>query len=184
MSDDAEYSARDVAMAVRRLDLMMSQMHLEMCERLGLSAAELLALAHLSRRRAAGADRADAPAAHDHRRHDGDAGQARGARLRRPRASRHRPPPHRRPSDQDGARPDLHAGARYGRRGGRRRPGGSIRRSAGPSSLTSRTISGVSVGAPPTVPRTAALTPARDIVGLAVAVLGTGDRCAERRNGL
>ena len=38
----------DVAMAVRRLDLMMSQMHLEMCERLGLSAAELLALAHLS----------------------------------------------------------------------------------------------------------------------------------------
>ena len=35
-------------MAVRRLDLMMSQMHLEMCERLGLSAAELLALAHLS----------------------------------------------------------------------------------------------------------------------------------------
>ena len=43
-----EYSARDVAMAVRRLDLMMSQMHLEMCERLGLSAGELLALAHLS----------------------------------------------------------------------------------------------------------------------------------------
>jgi DNA-binding MarR family transcriptional regulator len=38
----------DVAMAVRRLDLSMSQMHLEMCERLGLSAAELLALAHLS----------------------------------------------------------------------------------------------------------------------------------------
>jgi DNA-binding MarR family transcriptional regulator len=35
-------------MAVRRLDLMMSQMHLEMCERLGLSAGELLALAHLS----------------------------------------------------------------------------------------------------------------------------------------
>ena len=43
-----EYSARDVAMAVRRLDLMMSQMHLAMSERLGLSAAELLALAHLS----------------------------------------------------------------------------------------------------------------------------------------
>lgn len=43
-----DYSARDVAMAVRRLDLMMSQMHLEMCERLGLSAGELLALAHLS----------------------------------------------------------------------------------------------------------------------------------------
>lgn len=43
-----EYSARDVAMAVRRLDLMMSQMHLEMSERLGLSAGELLALAHLS----------------------------------------------------------------------------------------------------------------------------------------
>ena len=43
-----EYSARDVAMAVRRLDLLMSQMHLEMCERLGLSAGELLALAHLS----------------------------------------------------------------------------------------------------------------------------------------
>jgi DNA-binding MarR family transcriptional regulator len=35
-------------MAVRRLDLMMSQMHLEMSERLGLSAGELLALAHLS----------------------------------------------------------------------------------------------------------------------------------------
>lgn len=35
-------------MAVRRLDLLMSQMHLEMCERLGLSAGELLALAHLS----------------------------------------------------------------------------------------------------------------------------------------
>ena len=49
MSDEArEYSARDVAMAVRRLDLMMSQMHLEMCGRLGLSAGELLALAHLS----------------------------------------------------------------------------------------------------------------------------------------
>jgi len=38
----------DLAMAVRRLDLTMSQMHLEMSERLGLSAAELLALAHLS----------------------------------------------------------------------------------------------------------------------------------------
>jgi DNA-binding MarR family transcriptional regulator len=38
----------ELAMAVRRLDLMMSQMHLEMSERLGLSAAELLALAHLS----------------------------------------------------------------------------------------------------------------------------------------
>jgi DNA-binding MarR family transcriptional regulator len=47
-ADQTEYSARDVAMAVRRLDLMMSQMHLEMCERLGLSAGELLALAHLS----------------------------------------------------------------------------------------------------------------------------------------
>jgi DNA-binding MarR family transcriptional regulator len=46
--DQRGYSARDVAMAVRRLDLMMSQMHLEMCERLGLSAGELLALAHLS----------------------------------------------------------------------------------------------------------------------------------------
>jgi DNA-binding MarR family transcriptional regulator len=43
-----EFSAKDVAMAVRRLDLMMSQMHLEMSERLGLSSAELLALAHLS----------------------------------------------------------------------------------------------------------------------------------------
>jgi DNA-binding MarR family transcriptional regulator len=41
-------SGRDVAMAVRRLDLMMSQMHLEMSERLGLSAGELLALAYLS----------------------------------------------------------------------------------------------------------------------------------------
>jgi DNA-binding MarR family transcriptional regulator len=45
---EREYSAKDVAMAVRRLDLMMSQMHLEMSERLGLSAGELLALAHLS----------------------------------------------------------------------------------------------------------------------------------------
>jgi DNA-binding MarR family transcriptional regulator len=43
-----DYSAMDVAMAVRRLDLMMAQMHLEMSERLGISAAELLALAHLS----------------------------------------------------------------------------------------------------------------------------------------
>lgn len=43
-----DYSAKDVAMAVRRLDLQMSQMHLEMSERLGLSAGELLALAHLS----------------------------------------------------------------------------------------------------------------------------------------
>ena len=43
-----DYTAMDLAMAVRRLDLMMSQMHLEMSERLGLSAAELLALAHLS----------------------------------------------------------------------------------------------------------------------------------------
>lgn len=41
-------SAMGLAMAVRRLDLMMAQMHLEMSERLGLSAAELLALAHLS----------------------------------------------------------------------------------------------------------------------------------------
>ncbi len=43
-----DYSARDVAMAVRRLDLMMAQMHLEMSERLGMSAGELLALAYLS----------------------------------------------------------------------------------------------------------------------------------------
>ena len=43
-----EYSARDVAMAVRHLDLMMAQMHLEMSERLGMSAGELLALAYLS----------------------------------------------------------------------------------------------------------------------------------------
>jgi DNA-binding MarR family transcriptional regulator len=35
-------------MAVRHLDLKMSQMHLEMCERLELSPGELLALAHLS----------------------------------------------------------------------------------------------------------------------------------------
>jgi DNA-binding MarR family transcriptional regulator len=48
VSEQQEYSAKDVALAVRRLDLMMSQMHLEMSERLGLSAAELLALAHLS----------------------------------------------------------------------------------------------------------------------------------------
>ena len=49
MSDEArDYSATEVAMAVRRLDLRMSQMHLDMCERLGLSAGELLALAHLS----------------------------------------------------------------------------------------------------------------------------------------
>jgi len=46
--DHAGYSAREVAMAVRRLDLKMSQMHLEMCERLELSPGELLALAHLS----------------------------------------------------------------------------------------------------------------------------------------
>jgi DNA-binding MarR family transcriptional regulator len=46
--EQQEYTAMDLAMAVRRLDLMMSQMHLEMSERLGLSAAELLALAHLS----------------------------------------------------------------------------------------------------------------------------------------
>ncbi len=46
--DQQDCSAKDVAMAVRRLDLMMSQMHLVMSERLGLSAAELLALTHLS----------------------------------------------------------------------------------------------------------------------------------------
>ena len=46
--EQEECTAMDVAMAVRGLDLMMSQMHLEMSERLGLSAAELLALAHLS----------------------------------------------------------------------------------------------------------------------------------------
>ena len=43
-----EYTAMDLAMAVRRLDLMMAQMHLEMSERLGISAAELLALAYLA----------------------------------------------------------------------------------------------------------------------------------------
>jgi len=43
-----EHTAREVAMAVRRLDLVMAGMHLEMCERLRLSAGELLALAHLS----------------------------------------------------------------------------------------------------------------------------------------
>lgn len=43
-----DHSARDVAMAVRHLDLMMAQMHLEMSERLGMSAGELLALAYLS----------------------------------------------------------------------------------------------------------------------------------------
>lgn len=42
------YSAADVAMSVRRLDLMMAQMHLEMSERLSMSAGELLALAYLS----------------------------------------------------------------------------------------------------------------------------------------
>jgi len=45
---ELDYSARDVAMAVRRLDLMMARMHLEMSERLGMSAGELLALAYLS----------------------------------------------------------------------------------------------------------------------------------------
>jgi MarR family transcriptional regulator, multiple antibiotic resistance protein MarR len=47
---DAErnYSAMDVAMAVRHLDLMMAQMHLAMSESLGMSAGELLALAYLS----------------------------------------------------------------------------------------------------------------------------------------
>ena len=43
-----DHSARDVAMAVRHLDLMMAQMHLEMSESLGMSAGELLALAYLS----------------------------------------------------------------------------------------------------------------------------------------
>jgi DNA-binding MarR family transcriptional regulator len=42
------YSSMDVAMAVRHLDLMMAQMHLEMSESLGMSAGELLALAYLS----------------------------------------------------------------------------------------------------------------------------------------
>jgi DNA-binding MarR family transcriptional regulator len=45
---ERDYSAKDVAMAVRHLDLMMAQMHLEMSERLGMSAGELLALAYLS----------------------------------------------------------------------------------------------------------------------------------------
>ncbi len=35
-------------MAVRRLDVLMSQMELETCDRLGVSGGELLALAHLS----------------------------------------------------------------------------------------------------------------------------------------
>ena len=49
MSDQQQdHTAMDLAMAVRRLDLTMAQMHLEMSERLGISAAELLALAHLS----------------------------------------------------------------------------------------------------------------------------------------
>jgi len=42
------YSAMELAIAVRRLDLRMAQMHLELSERMGLSAAEVLALAHLS----------------------------------------------------------------------------------------------------------------------------------------
>jgi DNA-binding MarR family transcriptional regulator len=42
------YSGMDVATTLRRLDLAMSQMHLEMSERLGLSPAEFLALANLS----------------------------------------------------------------------------------------------------------------------------------------
>lgn len=42
------YTAREVALAIRRLDLKMAQMHLELSERMGLSAAEVLALAHLS----------------------------------------------------------------------------------------------------------------------------------------
>jgi DNA-binding MarR family transcriptional regulator len=45
---ERNYSAMDVAMAVRHLDLMMAQMHLEMSESLGMSAGELLALAYLS----------------------------------------------------------------------------------------------------------------------------------------
>jgi len=45
---ERDYSAMDVAMAVRHLDLMMAQMHLEMSESLGMSAGELLALAYLS----------------------------------------------------------------------------------------------------------------------------------------
>ncbi len=43
-----DYSAKDVAMAARHLDLKMAQMHLEMSESLGMSAGELLALAYLS----------------------------------------------------------------------------------------------------------------------------------------
>jgi DNA-binding MarR family transcriptional regulator len=45
---ERDYSAMDVAMAVRHLDLKMAQMHLEMSESLGMSAGELLALAYLS----------------------------------------------------------------------------------------------------------------------------------------
>jgi DNA-binding MarR family transcriptional regulator len=47
-STDTDYTAKDVATAVRRLDLLLAGMHLEMSERLGLSSGELLALAHLS----------------------------------------------------------------------------------------------------------------------------------------
>jgi len=43
-----ERSAKDVAISVRRLDLVMSQLRLGLSERLGLSAVEVLALAHLS----------------------------------------------------------------------------------------------------------------------------------------
>jgi DNA-binding MarR family transcriptional regulator len=47
-SIDTDYTAKDVATVVRRLDLLLAGMHLEMSERLGLSSGELLALAHLS----------------------------------------------------------------------------------------------------------------------------------------
>lgn len=43
-----EYSAKDIAMAVRRLDVLLSNMELDTCDRLGVSPGELLALAHLS----------------------------------------------------------------------------------------------------------------------------------------
>lgn len=48
IGDEGGFSAMDLAIAVRRLDLRMAQMHLELSERMRLSAAEVLALAHLS----------------------------------------------------------------------------------------------------------------------------------------
>ncbi len=93
----------DLALAVRRLDLMMAQMHLELSERLGLSAAELLALAHLS------LDGPLGPTDLTHRLHMTTGAMTalldrlaeRDYVVREP--HRDRPPPYRRPADRPAA---------------------------------------------------------------------------------